>query len=295
MINRRQWLHQLGLALSAFAQPKNALAVPSSNEQPKPRTNNKKPALALADYEPGSMLHAQETFVERAAFAVVDVHTHITVSAKSQNGVALAAERSYLGKPDELLSVLDRENIRAMETDPHGNPVPKYRTEVRTRWTAQNLYFLFVCPYEQLNLRPNPKTSTETYGLWNWDVAEVFIGADFKDVKRYKEFEISPQGEWTDLDIDLHKPHHEEGWTWNSGFQVSARIDRAARVWYGAVKIPYSAIDTRPPAAGNILRINLFRSQGPGPNRQEITWQVPMANTFHVPERFGLLELTKKN
>ncbi len=53
------------------------------------------------------------------------------------------------------------------------------RTEVRTRWTAQNLYFLFVCPYEQLNLRPNPKTSTETYGLWNWDVAEVFIGADF--------------------------------------------------------------------------------------------------------------------
>ncbi len=133
-----------------------------------------------------------------------------------------------------------------METDPHGNPVPKYRTEVRTGWTAQNLYFLFVCPYEQLNLRPNPKTSTETYGLWNWDVAEVFIGADFKDVKRYKEFEISPQGEWTDLDIDLHKPHHEEGWTWNSGFQVSARIDRAARVWYGAVKIPYSAIDTRP-------------------------------------------------
>jgi len=295
VLNRRQWLHQLGLALSAFAQPKNALAVPSSNEQPKPRTNNKKPALALADYEPGSMLHAQETFVERAAFAVVDVHTHITVSAKSQNGVALAAERSYLGKPDELLSVMDRKNIRAMETDPHGNPVPKYRTEVRTRWTAQNLYFLFVCPYEQLNLRPNPKTSTETYGLWNWDVAEVFIGADFKDVKRYKEFEISPQGEWTDLDIDLHKPHHEEGWTWNSGFQVSARIDRAARVWYGAVKIPYSAIDTRPPAAGNILRINLFRSQGPGPNRQEITWQVPMANTFHVPERFGLLELTKKN
>jgi len=114
VLNRRQWLHQLGLALSAFAQPKNALAVPSSNEQPKPRTNNKKPALALADYEPGSMLHAQETFVERAAFAVVDVHTHITVSAKSQNGVALAAERSYLGKPDELLSVMDRKNIRAM-------------------------------------------------------------------------------------------------------------------------------------------------------------------------------------
>jgi hypothetical protein len=180
-----------------------------------------------------------------------------------------------------------------MDADTHGNPVPKYRTEVRTRWTTQNLYLLFRCPYEQLNLKPNPNTSTETYELWDWDVAEVFIGTDFTDIKRYKEFEISPQGEWIDLDIDLRKPHHEKGWTWNSGFQVSARIDRANHVWYGAMKIPYSAIDTRAAAAGNSLRVNLFRSQGPGPNRHEVTWQPPMADTFHVPERFGLLELVK--
>lgn len=179
-----------------------------------------------------------------------------------------------------------------LETDTHGHRVPKYRSEVRTRWTQQNLYFLFTCPYEQLNLKPDPKTSTETYELWNWDVAEVFIGADFNDIKRYKEFEVSPQQEWIDLDIDLHNPHHEEGWKWNSGFQVSARIDRDAHVWYAAMKIPYSAIDTRAAAAGNTLRINCFRSQGPRSNRHEITWQSPMANTFHVPERFGLLQLT---
>ena len=159
-----------------------------------------------------------------------------------------------------------------METDAEGNPVPGYRTEVRTRWTNNNLYFLFVCPYEQLNLKPDPKTSTETNELWNWDVAEVFIGSDFKDIKRYKEFEISPQGEWVDLDIDLHNPHHEDGWTWNSGFEVSARIDRAAHIWYGAMKIPYAAIDPRRPAVGNVLRINLFRSQGPASDRHEIAW-----------------------
>lgn len=180
-----------------------------------------------------------------------------------------------------------------LETDTHGHRVPKYRTEVRSRWTKQNLYFLFTCPYEELNLKPDPNTSTETYKLWNWDVAEVFIGADFNDIKHYKEFEVSPQGEWVDLDIDLNKPHHEDGWTWNSGFQVSARIDRAAHVWYAAMKIPYSAIDTRPPAARNTLRINFFRSQGPPSNRHEITWQAPMANTFHVPERFGFVQLVK--
>ncbi|HKW18004.1 MAG TPA: carbohydrate-binding family 9-like protein [Terriglobales bacterium] len=181
-----------------------------------------------------------------------------------------------------------------MESDTHGKPVPKYRTELRTRWTKQNLYFLFICPYEQLNLKPNPSSSSETNQLWNWDVAEAFIGSDFKDIRRYKEFEISPQGEWIDLDVDLSKPHHEDGWTWNSGFKVSARIDSPTHIWFGAMKIPYSAIDSRPAAAGNTLRINLFRSQGPGPNRQEITWQAPMADTFHVPERFGLLKLVKK-
>src|SRR5262249_40639788 len=181
-----------------------------------------------------------------------------------------------------------------MENDIHGNGVPKYRTEVRTRWTKQNLYFLFICPYEQVNLKPNPQTSVETNQLWNWDVAEVFIGSDFKDIKRYKEFEVSPQGEWIDLDIDLNKPHHEDGWTWNSGVQISARIDRDARVWYAGMRIPYSTIDPRAAVAGNVLRVNLFRSQGPSANRQEITWQAPMADTFHVPERFGLLELVKK-
>ena len=182
-----------------------------------------------------------------------------------------------------------------MDSDPQGKPEPGYRTEVLARWTKQNLYFLFMCPYERLNLKPDPKTSTETNDLWNWDVAEVFIGYDFNDIKRYKEFEISPQGEWIDLDIDLHKPHHEDGWIWNSGFEVSARIDPAERVWYGAMKIPYSAIDTRPAAAGNVLRVNLFRSQGPSADRRQIAWQPPMANTFHVPERFGLLRLVAKN
>jgi len=181
-----------------------------------------------------------------------------------------------------------------MELDSHGKRVPKYRTEVRTRWTETNLYFLFVCPYQELSLKPNPDTKRETNALWNWDVAEVFLGSDFQDIKRYKEFELSPQGEWIDLDVDLHKPHHEDGWTWNSGFEVSARTDRSAHIWYGAMRIPYSAIDQRPAAAGNVLRVNLFRSQGPAPHRQEITWQAPMSNTFHVPERFGLLKLARK-
>ena len=178
-----------------------------------------------------------------------------------------------------------------MERDNFGKTVPRYRTEVRTRWTKNNLYFLFICPYEELYLKPSPNTDKETNELWNWDVAEVFIGSDFSNIKRYKEFEMSPQGEWIDLDIDLSKPHHEAGWTWNSGFAVKALIDRPTNTWYGALRIPMGAIDTRPATAGNTMRINLFRSQGPPPHQQAVTWQAPMNNSFHVPERFGLIRL----
>jgi hypothetical protein len=181
----------------------------------------------------------------------------------------------------------------SMDKDPQGKVVPRYRTEIRTRWTKSNLYFLFVCPYERLNLRPSPNTTQETNQLWDWDVAEVFLGSDFTDIRRYKEFEVSPQGEWIDLDINLHKPHHEEGWTWNSGFAVMARIDSATHTWYGAMRIPWKAIDSRPSAAGNTLRINLFHSQGPASDHHEVTWQAPMSTTFHTPERFGLIRLVK--
>ena len=222
-----------------------------------------------------------------------------TLSSASAFPREPAVIESVQAKQDVILSLDPASNFWSessrisMDQDAHVKVVPVYRTEVRTRWTTNNLYFLFVCPYEQLNLIPSPNTREETNELWNWDVAEVFLGSDFQDIQRYKEFEVSPQGEWIDLDIDLHKPHHEQGWTWNSGFAVMARIDPAAHLWYGAMRIPWKAVDSDPPGVGTTLRINLFRSQGPVSDNHEVTWQAPMSNTFHTPERFGLIRLVR--
>jgi hypothetical protein len=177
------------------------------------------------------------------------------------------------------------------EVDNWGHMMPAYRTEIRSRWTKNNLYLLFACPYEELYLKPSPNAAEETYGLWNWDVAELFIGSDFHNIRRYKEFEVSPQREWVDLDINLDLPDHTVGWTWNSGFQVAARIDPKAKIWYASMRIPFSALITSPPGAGNTFRTNLFRSQGPPDQRKSIAWKAPMSDTFHAPEKFGLLEL----
>ena len=87
-----------------------------------------------------------------------------------------------------------------------GQPIPGPPTEIRSRWTKEHLYLLYICPYDELNLKPDPDPSAETPRLWNWDVAEAFIGSDFEHIGRYKEFQVSPQGEWVDLDIDRDEP-----------------------------------------------------------------------------------------
>lgn len=181
-----------------------------------------------------------------------------------------------------------------MQVGIRGQPQTEYRTEVRSRWTKNAIYFLLVCPYKRMYVKPNPDTSKETYELWNWNVAEVFLGSDFKDIKRYKEFEVSPQNEWIDLDVDLHKPHHEEGWVWNSGFEHVTSVDSKKHIWYAAMKIPFAALDNPSPAVGTTFRANLYRTEGPPDHTVEVLWQPTMSETFHVPEKFGLLKLVGK-
>lgn len=177
------------------------------------------------------------------------------------------------------------------EVDGQGRSESRYRTEVRSRWTKDNIYFLFICPYQQLYLKPKPDVVHETNELWNWNVAEVFMGTDFENIRRYKEFEISPHGEWIDLDINLDNPRHEEGWVWNSGFEHTARIDESKHTWYAAIRVPFAALGTSTPAPGTTFRVNLFRTEGPPANQKQIMWQPTMSQTFHVPERFGVLKL----
>ena len=71
-------------------------------------------SLDINDFEPRSMLTVRETKVERARFPVVDVHTHLSWSAKSEKGVPLSEEMRYLAPPEELLAVMDRRNLRTM-------------------------------------------------------------------------------------------------------------------------------------------------------------------------------------
>jgi len=178
--------------------------------------------------------------------------------------------------------------------DRYGAPLPEAKTEVRSRWTGQYLYFLFVSHFETLYRRPNPDPAKEAWGLWEYDVAEVFIGDDLTNIQVYKEFEISPDGEFIDLDVDRKRKGKEVDWLWNSGMQYKTRIDHERKVWICEMRIPWKSIDRRTPAAGNELRLNLYRIEGgPPPRRKYLAWQ-PVGNpSFHTPEKFGRLLLAK--
>ena len=174
-----------------------------------------------------------------------------------------------------------------------GEARPKLRAEVRSRWSRTNLYFLFIGHYEALNLKTNPVTTAETDRLWLHDCFEAYVGGDLERTNRYREFQMSPQGEFLDLDIDSAQPrpgYHDER-LWNSGFTVKARIDETNHLWCGEMRIPFAALDARPPQTGNELRVNFCRQDGTGRNRDFLAWQPTGAWTPHRPEKFGMLRL----
>ena len=70
--------------------------------------------IALPEYEPRSSLHVKETHIAKARYPVIDIHTHLSWSTKSEKGVGLAAERQFLMPPQELLAVMDRKNLLAL-------------------------------------------------------------------------------------------------------------------------------------------------------------------------------------
>ena len=106
-MNRRQWLYGVGVLAGGGTQIGWA-AAQTAEGQPDSAP------LELSQYEPKSMLQVHKSGVERAKFPVIDFHTHISISVKSEKGVALSPDRRYLGTPQELLAVMDRKNIQTM-------------------------------------------------------------------------------------------------------------------------------------------------------------------------------------
>ncbi|MEW5978978.1 MAG: carbohydrate-binding family 9-like protein [Acidobacteriota bacterium] len=173
---------------------------------------------------------------------------------------------------------------------------PDLKTEVKAFWTNEDLYFLFICPYRTLNVFLPPQNDQPRDKLWDRDVVEMFLGADWQNINRYREFEIAPTGDWIDLDIDFSRQSYNQAW--RSGWQVQGRIDEQARRWYAAARIPLRSVTPSRVSPGTRWRMNLYRIDGEGPDTQRrfLCWQptcVKDRDPNHVPEAFGTLMFLK--
>ena len=178
----------------------------------------------------------------------------------------------------------------------HQIDYPHLKTEVRAFWTDSDLYLLFISPYTELNLWLPADNTKDRLKLWDRDVVEFFLGDDWQNIKRYREFEIAPTGDWVDLAIDLNKDTYDA--KWDSGWQRQGRIDDKNHIWYAVARVPLRSVSEKPVEAGTKWRVNLYRIDGLGadPVRHFMCWQptcVINRDPNHVPEHFGTLVFTK--
>lgn len=206
--------------------------------------------------------------------------------APSSEIVATHIDRELRLDPSHLADEWKSAHPIAFSADWQGkNPGPGRETEVRAVWSQHILYLRFVCRYRDLFTFEDSDPNGRRDHLWDRDVVEAFLQPDSSREHFYREFEVSPNGMWIDLDIfpggraDL-----------KSGLQRAVVLDEKSRVWTAELAIPMRSVTTKfDPSA--TWRANFYRVEGRKEPRTYLAWQpthTPQPN-FHVPKAFGKL------
>ena len=206
--------------------------------------------------------------------------------ARSLPAPAMAAARIGVDFPlDGTLSRPDWQKARPITLEytlADSSARPELATSVRCLRSDKYLYFGFTCPYTKLTVFEKA-AAQERLGLWDRDVVEVFLGFDPDQPARYAEFEVAPTAERLDV---LIGPNAKD-FSWTSAFESAVKVDKRKKVWTAELRIPLDALPGARLDSPRPWRLNLFRSDRA--NRAFLAWNPTVANTTHVPARFGTL------
>ena len=173
---------------------------------------------------------------------------------------------------------------------------PGSQTAAASFWTPTYVYFAFRCKYATLNIYEGEDPTKEKWGLWNRDVVEVFANPEPQRVNHYYEFEVAPNNQWIDLEIDLDKtPFTDAGW--NSGFEHATRVDGPKHLWTCEMRIPWRSMNVQRLEAKAEWRLNFYRADGLGDDTQRrfLSWSPIRGEkrSFHAPTSFGAIRFVK--
>lgn len=167
------------------------------------------------------------------------------------------------------------------------------RTHARLLWDDEHLYVAFEvddpflkCTFEGRDAR-----------LWEQDVVEIMVDPD-GDGRNYFELQMSPTERIFDTRFDTPRrppPIGHVGWDSRLRGAVDARgtpNDDAADDGYTAeLALPFRALGVQAPRAGQTLRIALYVLDARPDGQRGVGWSAPLVGDFHVPDRFGRVEL----
>jgi len=218
------------------------------------------------------------------------VHCVIAGNRSAARETATAVAKQFLGPKDAegfpRGEAWENASRIQFDRDWQGkNADPNRETEVRLLWTRDVLYLRFFAHYRSLTVFSDAEPSGRRDHLWDRDVAEVFLQPAGSEALHYKEFEVSPNGFWIDLDISGGK-----GRNLQSGLTRRVEIDEKNNTWRAEMALPMRSLTASfdPSAA---WRINFYRVEGTAEPRFYSAWQPTRTPTpnFHVPECFGKL------
>jgi hypothetical protein len=172
---------------------------------------------------------------------------------------------------------------------------PDSETQVASLWTPGYVYFAYWCRYRSLNVFTGEDPAKERPGLYVRDVVEAFINPQPERFRHYYEFEMAPNGQWWDIEIDLTKGGNID---WDSHFDHVTRVDAENKVWVLEMRIPVRSMHVDAIHPGDEWRLNHFRVDGPGDDTQRrfMTWSpLPPGHngSFHQPSCFGIIKFVK--
>ena len=174
---------------------------------------------------------------------------------------------------------------------------PDSEVQVASLWTPGYVYFAYWCKYRVLNIYASEDPAKERWELWNRDVVEVFVNPRPEHFLHYYEFEVAPNNQWIDLEVDLAKtPFNDAGW--DSHFEHATKVDAEHKVWSVEMRIPVGSMKVDAIHAGYEWRLNLYRADGPGDDTQRrfMCWSPLPAGpnkSFHQPASFGIIKFAK--
>ena len=165
--------------------------------------------------------------------------------------------------------------------------VPAQRTSVRALWTPAEWRVLFSCE----DTDPWATLTQRDAQLYTEETVEVFFDP-VGDLESYYEIELNPLG--TELDIVFRRSRsgYKGDWAWNcGGLRSLVRIVPGG--WNAELAIPFSSV-AEVPVNGTRWRVNFCRidrlSRDGSLPRELSAWSPPMRESFHTPERFGVVE-----